>query len=183
MLKLNQNQILAAIDILHEELSRRNIKDNICLIIVGAASLILKFNLKRTTSDIDVLEPIMQNPIIYGGLGSMLSRMGFHIVSEVMVNLHPDYSERLELFAHKEMISVFTLNSYDLAISKIGRGFSKDIDDILGSDLIANMDISRLKAMYFEAVAYWIGDEKKYQTNWNLFYESFEKMKKEHIKP
>lgn len=34
----------------------------------------------------------------------MLSRMGFHIVSEVMVNLHPDYSERLEHFANKGMI-------------------------------------------------------------------------------
>lgn len=177
MPEFNRGQILTAIDTLHEEFCRRNIKDHLSLIIVGAASLILKFNLKRTTADIDVIEQI-GHPGIYGGLGPLLGRMGFHIISETMVNLHPDYCERLELFANKGMIHVYTLNSHDLAISKIGRAFGKDIDDILDSDLVENMDIKKLEMLYFEAVVYWIGDEEKFRTNWDIFYESFEKKRK-----
>ncbi len=177
MLKFNRKHIVSAIDILDEELNRVNFRGHVYLIIVGAASLILKFNLKRATADIDVMEQISQHPQIHGGLGSMLSRMGFHIVSEVMINLHPDYSERLDHFESKGMIDVFTLNPHDLAISKIARGFRKDIDDILDSDLLADIDITRLKTAYFQAVDYWIGGDEKYRMNWDLFYESFTEKK------
>jgi len=130
MLQFSENEIRKAIDVLCHEFDRKGVRQNVYIIIVGAASLILKFRLKRATSDIDILERISADCNIFGGLGQLLSRMGFHIVSEAMLNLHPDYSERLELYEHKGLIHVLTLHPYDLAISKIARGFDKDMTDL-----------------------------------------------------
>ena len=178
MLQFNRNEILHAIDVLGREFDRKGIEEDLYIILVGAASLILKFNLKRATSDIDILETISTNRRLFGGMGQMLSRMGFHIVSEVMVNLHPEYIERLELYEQKDRISVYTLGPYDLAISKIGRGFGKDMEDIAGSDLITQIDIEKLRSLYFEAVAYWIGDERMYEMNWKIFLEDYANKRK-----
>jgi len=175
MLKFSDNEIRKAIDILCDELNRKRIKQNVYIIIVGAASLILKFNLRRATSDIDILERISADHRLFGGLGQLLSRMGFHIVSELMLNLHPDYPERLEHYTQKEQVHVFTLHPYDLAISKIGRGFDKDMEDIVTSDLLSHIDMGKLETLYFEAVGYWIGDERRYEMNWNLFLEDYAK--------
>jgi hypothetical protein len=173
MLQFNGGEIRKAVDVLNNELNRKNIKQNVHIIIVGAASLILKYNLKRATSDIDILERISADHSIFGGLGQLLSRMGFHIVSEAMMNLHPDYSERLELYEQKGLIRVLTLHPYDLAISKIGRGYRKDMEDIVNSDLLSHIAVGKLKALYFEAVGYWIGDERKYEMNWDLFISDY----------
>ena len=173
MLQFSDKEIRKAVNIVCDEFNRKNIKQNVYIIIVGAASLILRFNLKRTTSDIDILETISANHSIFGGLGQLLSRMGFHIVSEVMMNLHSDYPKRLEHYEQKEQVHVLTLHPYDLAISKIGRGFGKDMEDIVNSDLLSHIDIGKLEVLYFEAVNYWIGDERKYETSWNLFSEDY----------
>lgn len=171
---INQKEIDKAIDLLNQELGRKGIEQNVYLIIVGAASLILKFNLKRATADIDVLELISSDPRPLGGMGPLLSRMGFHIVSEAMLNLHPDYLDRLEKFTQKGLIHVFTLNPYDLAISKIGRGLDKDREDIVSSDIASQLNVDYLKELYFEAANYWIGNERTYEMNWDLFFEAFE---------
>ncbi len=173
MLQFSENEIRKAVDVLCHEFDRRGVRQNIYIIIVGAASLILKFKLKRATSDIDILERISSDHSIFGGLGQLLSRMGFHIVSEAMLNLHPDYSERLELYEQKGLIHVLTLHPYDLAISKIGRGMSKDMNDIVSSDLLSHIDMEKLKMLYFEAVGYWIGDERRYEMNWDIFFGDY----------
>jgi len=178
MIKFNDNEIRKAIDALHEGLDRKNVKQNVYIIIVGAASLILKFKLKRATSDIDIVEKFSTNSSIFGGLGQLLSRMGFHIVSEAMMNLHPDYSDRLEIYEEKGLIHVFTLHPYDLAISKIGRGFDKDMKDIVNSDLLSHIDIGELEKLYFEAIGYWIGNERQYEMNWDLFFNDYFKKRK-----
>jgi hypothetical protein len=54
MLKFSDNEIRKAIDILCDEFKRKKINQHVYIIIVGAASLILRFGLKRTTSDIDI---------------------------------------------------------------------------------------------------------------------------------
>ncbi len=84
MLEFNQIEVRKALDELCEEFERKRIEQDVYIIVVGAASLILKFNLKRATSDIDILEPISASRRLFGGLGQLLSRMGFHIVSETL---------------------------------------------------------------------------------------------------
>ena len=66
----------------------------------------------------------------------------------------------MEIYEQKGLIHVLTLNPYDLAISKIGRGVRKDINDIVNSDVLLHIDMTKLKQLYFEAADYWIGDEK-----------------------
>lgn len=173
MLQFNDNEIRKAIDVLCHEFDRKGVSQNVYIIIVDAASLILKFRLRRATSDIDILETISAGHSIFGGLGQLLSRMGFHIVSEAMLNLHPDYSERLELYEQKGLIHVLTLHPYDLAISKIARGFGKDMNDIVSSDLLSHIDTEKLKLLYFQAVGYWIGDERRYEMNWDIFFNDY----------
>ncbi len=173
MLAFNHNEVRNALDELSDEFDRKGIDQDVYIILVGAASLILKFNLKRATSDIDILEPLSANRRLFGGLGQLLSRMGFHIVSETLLNLHPDYMERLELFERKGKIRILTLNPYDLAISKIDRGFAKDMKDIASSDLMSLIEMEKLESLYYEATQYWIGDERAYETNWKIFLEDY----------
>ncbi len=178
MIQFNDHEIRKAVKVLSDELDRKHRQQAVYLIIVGAASLILKFHLRRTTSDIDILDRITADHNIFGGIGQLLSRMGFHIVSEVMVNLHPDYAARLELYEQHGHIRVLTLHPYDLAISKIGRGFSKDIDDLLNSNVLAHLDLQDLETLYFEAVGYWIGDERTYHTNWDMFVQAYDETRR-----
>jgi hypothetical protein len=173
LLEINEAEIRKAIKIIDAELDRKGIQEDLYLIVVGAASLILKFNLQRSTSDIDVLETISTNRRLFGGVGQLLGRLGFHIVSEVILNLHPDYPDRLEPYAQKNRVRVFTLHPHDLAISKIGRGFAKDLEDIVKSDLLCHLDMKKLETLYFEAVGYWLGDEQRYQANWKSFLEDY----------
>lgn len=175
MLEINEAEIRKAIKIIDDELGRKGIQEDLYLIIVGAASLILKFNLQRSTSDIDVLETISTDRRLFGGLGQLLGRMGFHIVSEVILNLHPDYPDRLEPYARKNRVHVFTLHPHDLAISKIGRGFAKDLEDIVNSNLLRHINLENLEKLYLEAVGYWLGDEQRYWANWRSFLEDYAK--------
>ena len=121
-----------------EEIEKYNPSADIYLILIGGASLILKYRL----------------PYI-GGIGDLLSRKGFQIVAEALLNLPPDYEERLEPIIESRKVHVFSLSPYDLAVSKISRGFSKDIEDILNSELIDHINIERLKKIYFDAMNYW----------------------------
>ncbi|SNZ15540.1 DUF6036 family nucleotidyltransferase [Hydrogenobacter hydrogenophilus] len=153
---------------INEELRKRNLDLKIFLILVGSASLIVKYHLKRGTKDIDViLRPYL------GGIGDLLTRRGFQVVSEALVNLHPDYEDRLELVLAEGQVFVLTLSPYDLAISKISRGFDKDINDVLESDLIKQIDFNKLKELYFEAMSYWIGNEKRYRFSWEVFEDAY----------
>jgi len=153
-----------------EELNRYELPFDIYLILIGGASLLLKYKLKRPTHDIDVIV----KPYV-GGLGDILARKGFQIVAEGFLNLHPDYEERLQPIYEKGKVHVLMLSPYDLAISKISRGFDKDINDVLQSDLIKELDFKKLKELYFEAMEYWIGDKRKFKWAWEDFENAYRK--------
>lgn len=175
MVKFSRSEINKAIDILHGELIRKDVSQKVYLILIGAASLIVQYRLRRATSDVDILDSGIPRKI--GGLGALLSRLGYHVVSDTIVNLHPDYIERLDPITQKGNIHVLCLGPYDLAISKISRGLARDIDDILSSDLINAIEISRLERYYFEAVSYWIGNPEVFNSNWDLFIREYEQVK------
>ena len=178
---LEKKQILDRLKELAEELNQYNLPQDIYLILIGGASLILKYNLKRATNDIDVIAKTY-----IGGLGDILARKGFQIVAEGFLNLHPDYEERLQPFYEKGKVHIYILSPYDLAISKISRGFDKDINDILESDLIKEIDLNKLRDLYFEAMKYWVGDRRKFLWAWedfeNAYREKFGKSLQENKK-
>lgn len=141
------------------------------LILCGAAALIVKHDLKRKTADIDTLVRT-GNSSVYG-IGTILAKYGLHIISEALLCLHPDYSERVEEFERYRKLVVYTLGPYDLAISKIARGFEKDREDLFQSTLLQSIDFDKLKKLYFEALKYWVGREPEYKQNWDLFEEEY----------
>ena len=110
---------------LAEELNQYELPFDIYLILIGGASLILKYNLKRSTHDIDVVV----RPYL-GGLGDILARKGFQIVEEGFLNLHPDYEERLQSVYEKGKVHILMLSPYDLARNgetvKIEKNVSSD---------------------------------------------------------
>jgi hypothetical protein len=79
------------------------------LVLVGGASLVVKYSLSRTTSDIGVIV----RPYI-GCLGDILGKRGIQIVSEGIMNLHPDYESRVEFFYKDGHVNVFILSPYTL---------------------------------------------------------------------
>lgn len=66
------------------------------------------------------------------------------------------------MFFDKENISILSIHPYDIAITKIGRGLQKDIDDLFESDILSKIDIQRLDDLYQEASSYWIGDPESF---------------------
>lgn len=173
---IDKDTILLKLQNVDKKLTKysNKLKEKLNVILIGASSLILKYNLKRTTFDINMLD---RGEFKIYGVGTVFEEEGFHIVSEAILNLHPDYEERLEKVLELKNINVYCMNPYDIAISKIARGFQKDFDDILKSDLIKEIDIEKLKKLYFEAMDYWIGDERKYKTNFELFENEYRKIK------
>jgi hypothetical protein len=111
--------------------AREKLKSRLHVILIGGAGLILRYSLKRATRDIDVLESISGARRSLQAVGNLMAIHGFHIVSESLLTLHPDYETRLEKVADFSCLEVYTLSAYDYAITKLGRGSEKDIDDIL----------------------------------------------------
>ncbi|NPA32606.1 MAG: hypothetical protein GXO04_03165 [Aquificae bacterium] len=165
---LNKEEVEKRLKEVLQELNKYDLPSDVYLILVGSASLMLKYNLKRSTRDIDVVV----RPYI-GGLGDILARKGFQLVAEGFLNLHPDYEERLQPLWEIGKVHVFALSPYDLAISKISRGLDKDISDILESDLIKEIDFEKLKKLYFEASEHWVGDRRKFKWAWEDFESAY----------
>lgn len=149
--------------------ARKKLKSPLSMILIGGAGLIVKYGLARATRDIDILEPHQVRLNGLTAIGHLLAQQGFHIVSEMLLTLHPDYENRLREVAVFTNMAVFTLSPCDYAISKLGRGTSKDLDDILHSNLLDEIDIITLEKLYEEACTYWIGDETRFRANWDQF--------------
>jgi hypothetical protein len=173
MLIEDGRQIIQTLHALDRKLDELHAKDRIGgkihLILTGGAGLILRFGLKRATGDMDVLEGPGPSPMRRLSVGSLLVAMGFHVVSESIFLLHPDYEKRLQSAMSLENLEVYTLDPYDYAISKIGRGMERDLDDVIESSLLTSVDISKLKELYFDAMSYWIGDERRFRGSWDTF--------------
>ena len=154
--------------------AREKLKSRIHVVLIGGAGLILRYGLKRATGNIDVLESISGVRGSLQAVGNLMAIHGFHIVSESLLTLPPDYENRLEKVSAFSCLEVYTLSAYDYAITKLGRGSEKDIDDIFYSGLMDSMEIDVLKELYFQAMSYWIGDEGRFRGNWDLFRERIE---------
>ncbi len=169
---LDKANIIQKFHELDVELGEMDIKRKLgmppSIVLIGGAGLILKYRLKRATADIDILHPLGETRFM-GGLGALLAAKGFHVVSESLLLLHPHYEERLKSILDLKNFNVYTLDAHDYAITKIGRCSEKDIDDVILSRLLDGINIEKLKEMYFDAMTYWVGDERRFRGNWETF--------------
>lgn len=131
------------------------------LILIGGAAVLVRHGGKRWTRDVDAVDRSHR----LWGLG-LLEEYGLHLVSEAILNLHPDYEERLERIKelqHLKRLRVWALGPYDLAITKIGRGLPHDIEDVVSTKMAGQLDPDRLRTLYLEAMEYWIGPPERYR--------------------
>lgn len=143
------------------------------LILLGGSAVLLAYGGHRSTWDVDVLVPGRRM------LGAgFLEGYGLSLVSEGILNLPPDFLNRLkrvpEVVDLKHLI-VHVLGPYDLAITKIGRGAERDIEDAVHICKAERLDLSRLQNMYEEASGYWVGPEGRYSHNLEWFLEEVKK--------
>lgn len=115
---------------LFARIDRRLLK-SIDLFVIGGAAAILGYNVVKETNDVDLdgsvdseLNRIFQEEASSLGLDLFLSSRG--------VFVPPDgYRERMMFHDFpKKKLRVWTLDQYDLAISKMDRGIGKDFADI-----------------------------------------------------
>ena len=101
------------------------------IFVIGGVSAIVGYDIAKTTEDVDLDSPIEPN---FNSIFEQEAKgLGLDLyLSNKGIFYPPDgYRERMEFldFPNKKL-RVFYLNQYDLAISKIDRGFQKDMDDI-----------------------------------------------------
>lgn len=167
-------RIHTAFETLKEDYAARKVPILIDIISIGSASLIIKHGLIRATEDIDILDTSLR-PAIANGMASAFAGKGFHIVSEVLARLHPDYASRCEPLYDSEIgFRIMKLSDLDIAISKIGRGHPKDFEDLFNSRILAELSLEQLKEEYFDAATYWIGDPKLIAWNFEAFLDQYQ---------
>lgn len=104
---------------------------NVDLYIIGGAAAILGYNIVKQTDDVD----------LDGAVSESFHKIFAEVAADVGVDVNlssrgvffpPDgYRERMSHFIYpKKKLRVWSLNQYDLAISKASRGLGKDFDDI-----------------------------------------------------
>lgn len=126
--------------------------------LIGGAAVIV-YGGRRWSRDIDVVASPGRR---FFGL-DVFHRHGIHLVSEALVNLHPDWDVRVQQVpgASYSRLAVSVLDPYDLAIAKIARGTERDLQDV--RELAPRLDPKRLAALYREAMRYWIGRQEAFE--------------------
>ncbi len=139
------------------------------LVLLGGSAVLLAYGGHRATWDVDVLVPGRR--LLGAGF---LEQYGLSLVPEGILNLHPDFMDRLEPVPEAgdlKHLAVRVLGPYDLAITKIGRGSERDIADCVQIWKAGRLDLDRLRSLYEEASGYWIGPESRYRQNLEWFLE------------
>lgn len=134
------------------------LKRKVPIVLLGGAAILLAHGGKRWTEDID----IMHHSSIYP-MGNYLG--AFHVVSDSIAMLHPDYHERTRLEYELNNIEVRTLAPVDIMIAKTARGLAKDYHDIYASDLTKDISPNEFEALYREGMQYWLGNQADFERN------------------
>lgn len=141
------------------DLAEANLQQPLRVTLIGGAAVMV-YGGSRWSQDVDVT-PSWSSPAY--GLAGVFSRHGIHVVPDVLINLHPDWHERVrELpgvrFNH---LQVTVLDPHDLAVSKIARGAQRDLEDL--RSLKSELDPTRVRNLYMEAMTYWIGNHDQFE--------------------
>ena len=97
----DQEKILEHVDLLTQAVKDKYPDSRIYVILIGASSLLVKDSLDKHTQHSYSMKTKMNKPF---GIGGMLQDLGFHVVSEALMDFHPDYIDRLENISDKESI-------------------------------------------------------------------------------
>lgn len=129
------------------------------LILSGGSALQLIYHIPRATKDIDyvrqdmALADFMQQDRILS--------LGFQVVESSLFMLHPDFMDTLQPFDLTiGPIQIYTLDAYNLILSKLDRFASHDKEDILYICRNEVLDPNHLIAVYEEARQYYLNPRR-----------------------
>lgn len=132
--------------------------NKVAIIIAGGAAVMLGFSGKRYTEDIDIVHTGQLM-----GMGRIVEEAGgFHVVSDSIIHLHPDYRQRLLKEGNYKNMDVCLLSPVDIAIAKTARGTGKDFYDLYSSDVSKDIDLNEFESLFKEAMSYWVGLESRF---------------------
>lgn len=156
------------------------------LYVIGGAAAILGYNVVKETEDVDLdsgvdgeFHEIFRQAAHETGTDVELSHRGIFTPPE-------GYRDRMKFldYPHRKL-RVWTLDKYDLALSKIARGFGKDYEDIIRVHKASPLDYEALLRIFkteFVNVAV-IGDQRVVMMNFlDLVDKLFGDMKMEETK-
>ncbi|MCK8816286.1 DUF6036 family nucleotidyltransferase [Natroniella sulfidigena] len=92
-----------------------------------------------------------------------------------VIMLHPDYEERLEKLVIDydfKFLDIFILGDYDLIITKIGRGRSRDFEDVAQSGILESINKNKLDKLMRETISFQIG-QGRIQSQWEAFKNQY----------
>jgi hypothetical protein len=154
---------------------------------VGGFVITLLYGLARPTSDIDVIEVAPSDQArtlvdIAAEGSAMYKKHKLYIdLMGGIVTLPEDYKSRLQPMFHGRFrnLRFFALDSYDIALSKIGRNIERDREDISYLAEKAPVDLDTLKKRYFKELRPYVVEPiaQRYDTTLNLWIDMIEEQR------
>ena len=154
--KYDLELIKGALKELDRRIERVSPQAKVKAVLVGAAGLML--------NEVSSPKPIR-------GFGELFSHWGIQMIPEGFLLLPEDYEERLVPVEGLNLkhIELFTLHPVDMAVSKIARGTEKDLNDLIDSGVLDELDLETLEKEYFQMLEYSVGDPVRLKGNWYVF--------------
>ncbi|MBK7392724.1 MAG: hypothetical protein IPI64_05395 [Chloracidobacterium sp.] len=134
---------------------------------------------ERSTSDVDFLTLVQRNDALmkFAGLGSPLYQKHKVYLDPVGVAIIPDdYADRLTPIYPDcfEKIRLFSMDPYDIILSKLERNSSRDRDDVEYLAQALDLNVTLLKHRYEQEVRYQVKNERREDQTLNLWIEMIE---------
>jgi hypothetical protein len=148
---------------------------------IGGFVVAVVYGFARATGDLDVLEiaPMQagRSLLELGRPGGLLhKRYKMYLQHVGVVHVAEGYKERLtEIFpATFEHLRLFSLDPYDLALSKLERNIQRDRDDVRHLARTIPFDLEVLKQRYQKELRWQLGNPKREDLTLKLWVEAIE---------
>jgi uncharacterized nucleotidyltransferase DUF6036 len=161
------------------------LEDRVTLICLGGFVLTLLYDLRRPTSDVDVIElarnPNWERVSELAGRNSKLHKKYHVYLDPVTVAQYPEnFESRLrEMFPGTfHQLRLFALDPYDLVLSKLDRNSQKDRDDVKYLAQFLRLDLELLRLRFEqEFEPHFVGNTDTVSKTLQLWIEMIEEVR------
>jgi len=142
------------------------VSEEIHLHLLGGFVVTVIYGAPRETSDLDVLTTVRLDPKLleYAGQGSELHRKhGVYLDPVGVAPLPENYEDRLipVFMGSYKNLRLFTLDPYDIALTKIERNTERDRDDVKHLAKAVPFDLKVLERRYDEELRVLLGNPER----------------------
>ncbi len=151
---------------------------------LGGFVVTVIYGAKRSTSDLDSISTVRTEPglLARAGEGSPLHKKHkVYLDHATIAQLPENYEDRLtEIFPRTfERLRLFSLDPYDIALSKIERNIERDRDDVKHLALVVPLDLEILKQRYYDELRVYVRNEDREDLTLKLWIEMIEEARQD----